>query len=285
MSGSTFRFCVSARRVRPLKILEVFDRAGRRSELMSVFGFLSESPLNGGRPRQGSLQIPPEEIEELNREGVGYAFTLTSLAAAPEHLRDRWTNEMLRRFENPLNSVIVATPLIENYLREKYPRYTFRASCLCNLKTPAEINEACRRFDMVTPWPEMNDHEDQLRALDRKDKVMLFGTQVCLKRCGDFRMRHYFVGSLDHIAYYNHREYGVTYHPQDYRWHRPPAACRARENRIEVDDLDRLRRLGFTHIKIVHFDEFAEKHLGLAPELPARWRRALRWAWTLPRTK
>ena len=262
MSTDKLHFCVSVRRCRPASVADAFERAGRMDELASVFGFLFESPLNGGRNREASIPITPEEIEALNKRSVGYSFTLTSTAAAPEHLRDRWTNEMLRRFENPLNSVVVSMPMVENYVREKYPAYKLRASCIYNLKTPDEINAACERFDMVTPWPDINDHDDQLLALTSKDKILLFGTQICLKNCGDHRLRHYYFWSLDHIAYYNRREYGVPYHPGDYHWHfRPP--CQGRSYPTQMEDLERFRRLGFRNIKITQFDPFAESYLGL----------------------
>lgn len=266
---TSFRFCVSCRRIRPMRIVELFERAGRKDELASVFGFLIDSPLNGGRDRASSIVYPPEEIERLNAAGVGYSFTLTSTAAAPEHLRDRWTNEMLKRFENPLNDVIVATPLIEDFVREKYPGYKVRASCIYNFKTVEEINRACERFDLVTPWPDINDHDDRLAALTRKDRVMLFGTQICLKACGDHRLRHYYFWSLDHIAYYNHREYRVPYHPGDFRWtYLPP--CVGRDYPTQLEDLERFRRLGFTHIKITQPVGFARKVLGVTAPTGSR---------------
>jgi ferredoxin--NADP+ reductase len=163
-------FSLSGRRFRPVRLAEMFERAGRLHELGSIFGFLIESPLNGGRSRSGSLGYPPDEIEALNRMGVGYSFTLTNTAAAPEHLEDRRTNKMLTRFENPLNSVIVATPMVEEFIRGRYPGYKLRASCIYNLKTVDEINAACERFDMVTPWPDINDHDDQLAARSMHDR-------------------------------------------------------------------------------------------------------------------
>lgn len=268
-SERPFRFCVSCRRILPTAIVDLFDRAGRKSELASVFGFLMDSPLNGGRDRASSIKYPPEEIERLNAMGVGYSFTLTNTAAAPEHLRDRWTNQMLKRFENPINDVIVATPMIEEYVREKYPGYKVRASCIYNFKTVDEINRACERFDLVTPWPDLNDHDDQLSALKHKDRVMLFGTQICLKACGDYRLRHYYFWSLDHIAYYNHNEYKVPYHPQDFRWpYRSP--CVGKSYPTQQEDLERFRRLGFTRIKITQPMGFARTVLGVTAPMKNR---------------
>jgi len=259
----SFKFSVSGRRFRPTMLAEMFEQADKLNELESVFGFLIESPLNGGRVRAGSLNYPPEEIERLNDMGVGYSFTLTNLAAAPEHLNDSWTNEMLKRFEKPINSVTVATELVENFVRERYPGYRLRASCMYDFKTIDEINEATERFDMVTCWPEINDKSDEdLLRLIHKDRVMLFGAQVCLKRCGDHRLRHFYVSSLDHIAWYNQHEYGVPYHPGSSRWiFKSP--CQGKNAGVELEDLERLKRLGFSRIKITPPLQFAEAYLGV----------------------
>lgn len=261
-----FVFSVSARRLNPRQIVEVFERAGRRSELSSVFGFLDESPLNGGRTREDSLPLRAEDVDWLNSQGLGYSFTLQNLAARSEHLHDRHTNELLKRFENPLNSIIFATSFIADYIREHYPAYRLRASCLCDYKTAEEINAACERCDMVTPWPEVNEDEALLAQLKLKEKVMLFGTQACLRNCRKNRLRHYYFASLDHIMYYNHREYGTSYHAEDFKWTHP-SFCRAKDTSVVLEDLERLRQLGFRHIKIVHPELFA-KHVLKVP-LPA----------------
>lgn len=260
---SSFKFSLSGRRFRPTMIARMFDQADKLNELESIFGFLIESPLNGGRIRAGSLNYPPEEIEKLNDMGVGYSFTLTSLAATPEHLEDQWTNEMLRRFENPLNSVIVAKPLVENFIRKRYPGYKLRASCMYDFKTINQINEATERFDIVACWPDINDKSDEeLSGLVNKDRVMLFGAQVCLKKCGDYRLKHFYVSSLDHIAWYNQHEYGVPYHPDSSRWpFRHP--CQGKKVGVEMEDIERFKRLGFRRIKITPPLQFAEAYLGI----------------------
>jgi hypothetical protein len=265
MTEKPFAFSVSARRLTPVQIVNMFDQGGRRSELASVFGFLDESPLNGGRPRADSVPFPLTEIEKLNDMGIGYSFTLTNTAVAPEHLKDAHTNELLKRFERPINSVIVATDLVADYVREHYPAYKIRASCLCNFTTAEQINAACGRFDMVTPWPELNASDGFLGQLKHKDQIMLFGSQACLASCVENRLRHYFLASLDHIMFYNHRQYGTSYHPEDFEW-TFPSFCRGKDVPILLEDLDRCRRLGFTNIKVVHPAQFAAHYLGIQPK-------------------
>ncbi len=258
------RFSISGRRYRPTWLAQLFERAGRLAELESVFGFLMESPLNGGRTRAGSLHYPPEEIEALNAMGVGYSFTLSNTAAAPGHLEDTWTNKMLHRFESPINSIIVATPMVEQFIRDRYPGYRLRASCIYNLRTADAINAACERFDQVALWPELNDDETLLKSLHAKERILLFGTQLCLKTCGHAqRLHHYYFNSLDHIAYYNHRQYGVPYYPRAAVWpYRSP--CRGKDFAVEVENFDRFRALGFNHIKITMIQRLAADYLGIA---------------------
>jgi hypothetical protein len=269
MNTPPTRFSISGRRYRPTWIADLFERAGHLDELSSVFGFLIESPLNGGRTRAGSLHYPPAEIEALNARGVGYSFTLTNTAASREHLEDEHTRAMLARFESPLNSVIVATPLVENFIRDQYPNYKLKASCIYDFRTADAINEATERFDMVALWPELNDDDTLLANLERKDRIMLFGTQLCLKVCNPLRRPyHYYFNSLDHIAYYNHRKYGVRYDPRSFVW---PylAPCCGKQFGVETEDFNRFRELGFHNIKITMVQRFAEEYLGI-PWSPAQ---------------
>ena len=248
-------FTVSARYHHPLEIVRLFERYDALSQLKRVFGFLFDSPLNGGRPRGMCSPYPMEVIDQLNDAGVGYSFTLTNTTVSSEYLEDTHTNEILRRYERPINGVIVANDQIAQFIREKYPRYRLRASCIYNFIKPDEINDACERFDEVCCFPEVNDNEETLRAIKRPEKVTLFATSVCLNLCGKNRVHHYYILGQDHIAYYNHKKYGTSYNKKDF-YHPKLPWCVAEKSKPKVHELDRLVDLGFSTFKITQPDLF-----------------------------
>jgi hypothetical protein len=247
------KFTISSRWHNPLEIVETFEKYGRLDELYKVYGFLFDSPLNGGRLRKDCITFPLDTIEQLNDRGIGYSFTLTNLTVAREYLEDRHTNEVLKRFENPLNGVIVSNDLIADYIKEKYPGYSLRASCMYNFLTTEEINNACQRFDEVCVFPEVNHQEETLDGIVDKDKLLLFATSICLNKCGLNRLHHYYILGQDHIAWYNHQKYKTPY--RDDAFHAPHMPwCKAKSTTPMVHDMEYLAGKGFSSFKITQFE-------------------------------
>jgi hypothetical protein len=262
-------FTVSTRRTHPLEIVKVFDSVGRLDQLTQVFGSLFDSPLNGGRNREGPVRYDLDVIDKLIDMGIGYEFTLTYLAATLEHFRDRYTNQILKRFENPLNSVLTSKYDLAYYIKKKYPQYKLRASCMYYFETAAEIDEACELFDSIALFPTLNEKPEELKKIKNKEKVVLFGTQVCLKRCGRYSLQHYYFWSLDHIAWYNHKTYKVPYNKKCYEW-KYLSPCVAQDCSTEMEDFDKFAEMGFNRFKITQFDYFQEHYLGIKPTVRSR---------------
>ena len=130
--------------------------------------------------------------------------------------------------------------------------------------TAEKINRACEKFDEVTLFPVMNDRIEELKKIKYKDRVVIFATQICLKKCGRTSLRHYYFWSLDHIAWYNHQTYKVSYHGRDFEWHFLPP-CRGKDCPMEMEDLDKFISLGFNKFKIAQFDFFKERYWGIKP--------------------
>lgn len=265
-------FTVSARYHHPMEIVDLFKRHDSLSQLRQIFGFLVESPLNGGRPRGMCNPYSMDVIDELNDIGIGYSFTLTNTTVAREHLEDRHTNAVLERFESPLNGVIVANDQVADYIRSRYPRYRLRASCIYDFLEADEINAACEVFDEVCVFPEVNSREETLTALKTPEKVVLFATSVCLNLCGKKRAHHYYILGQDHIAYYNHKKYGISYRERDYFSPKMPW-CVAEKSEAKVHDIERLAGLGFNTFKVTQPDLFESVYFkGENQAVRKKWR-------------
>jgi len=249
------QFTVSSRLADPLEIVRRFEQYGRLNQLESVFGFLFDSPLNGGRLRKGCLTFPLEVIDELNEMGIGYSFTLTNLTAADEHLEDPLTNHVLERFHRPLNGVITADDRITEYVRRHYPDYKLRASCIYDFTDADEINAACERFDQVCLFPKVNDRPELLCTLHKPEKIMLFATSICLNASGKNCRHHFYLAGQDHIAHYNHRVYQTPY--DDDAFSNPYLPwCKAKSTTPRIHDLDALADLGFSAFKVIQLEVF-----------------------------
>lgn len=266
------KFTVSTRWHRPMDIVNEFEKYDRLKQLQSVYGFLYDSPLNGGRLRKDCVQFPMDVIDKLNSLGIGYEFTLTNITLANEHLEDPHTNKILGRFENPLNSVIVAHDSVADYIKRAYPGYRLRASCIYNYVTAEEINKACERFDGVCTFPEVNHKQEVLRAIRHKEKITLFGTSICLNLCGNKRLHHYYIAGQDHIAWYNHQKYGISFKPNTFTGPRMPW-CRAKDSSPMMHDMEKLSAIGFSTFKITQLEVFKRAYFEGEDVSKIKWTR------------
>lgn len=248
-------FTVSSRWHHPMEIVQRFERHGSLDQLKRVYGFLFDSPLNGGRLRQDCITFAMDVIDELNEMGIGYSFTLNNLTVAREYLEDAQTNRLLERFEHPLNGVIVAHDDVADHIRRRFPGYKLRASCIYDFTELDVINEACEMFDEVCLFPEVNDRPELLGGLKHPEKITLFATSVCLNLCGKKRRHHYYLLGQDHIAYYNHMRYDVPYRSDAFARPRLPW-CRAHAARPRLHDIDALAAYGIGTFKVTQLEVF-----------------------------
>lgn len=255
-----------------MDIVREFERYGRLEQLKRFYGFLFDSPLNGGRLRKDCKHFSLDVIDELNSMGIGYSFALNNVTVAQEYLEDPHSNEVLARFEKPLNGVIVATDVVADFIRENYPGYRLRASCIFDFLGADEINAALDRFDEVCVFPEVNHKAETLEAIKDKARVVLFGTSLCLNVCGRNRRHHYYILGQDHIAWYNHNKYGSPYRPKFFANPHMPW-CRAREATPLVHDLEGLHAMGFQTFKITQFEMLKRSYFEEQDVQNVKWTR------------
>ena len=69
-----------------------------------------------------------EILRQFNGRGIPCRFTFTNPLITEEHLNDKFCNDVMRMADNGLNEVIVNSPILEEYIREKYPSYKITSS-------------------------------------------------------------------------------------------------------------------------------------------------------------
>ena len=117
-------------------------------KISAIYGTFPGAIWNGGRIINGGASI--QEIEEVtksfNETGIPIRFTFTNCLIEKEHLNDRQCNLIMDIANNGLNEVLVTSPLLEDYLRNKYPNFKYLSSTTKCIVNENEIKEESNKY-------------------------------------------------------------------------------------------------------------------------------------------
>lgn len=141
--------------------------------IASIFGTFPAMTWNGGSIDCLMPKIPLHMMEEIigiyYDEQIPIKLTVTNPLLEKEDCYDRYCNAVLKLCENDQNEVLVSSPVLENYIREKYPLYKINHSILATKedKTVEEYvdelsiyhqvvlpKRVVKNFDFLTKIPE-----------------------------------------------------------------------------------------------------------------------------------
>ena len=96
-------------------------------EIGAVYGAFPPAIWNGGRLNiGGALKRDIEEtVSELNKRDIPIRYTYTNSLIEEKHLYDTYCNLTMEIANNGMNEVIVNSPILEDYLRNKYPNFKY----------------------------------------------------------------------------------------------------------------------------------------------------------------
>ena len=132
------------------------------------------------------IDIAKRYIETYNSIGVGVRFTFTNSELEEKHLGDTYCNMICEYIENTeLNSVLVSSPLLEEYLRKTYPNLRIASSITKGLKTKESIIEETKRenYDCMVLPTQFNKDFEWLETIENKDKVEILLNVHCEPSC------------------------------------------------------------------------------------------------------
>jgi len=177
-------YTISARSKSPLMPVLRFlkDKYGYLPlrEIDSLFGFVEESTLYGGRQYQGR-ELSDRDVSQLNNAGIGVRLPMSN-----HHVnRDEYEANfpILRKYCKPINSVIVTNDQLAIWLREDFPDYRIDASVIKNIKTHEKIEQAIELYDSVVLPMKLNENLEFLEKIRDKDKITLFANAGCALTC------------------------------------------------------------------------------------------------------
>ena len=171
-------------------------------EIGAVYGSFPGAIWNGGRLMCGSVIIQDIEgmINRFNELDMPIRFTFTNSLLQKEHIHDTYCNLIMEAANNGMNEVLVNSPILENYLRDKYPDFKYILSTTRCERDINKINTFTEQYDMIVTDFRDNHNFDFLSQIQDKSKIELLVNSYCNPNCTR-RKQHYDMISNNQLLY------------------------------------------------------------------------------------
>ena len=157
-------------------------------QIGSIFGAIPGMIWNGGTfdLNVGVIDLNYYSYMADMYEGMGIPlkFTLTNGKLEPSDCYDRFCNKILEIFDNRNNEILINSPILEEYLRTKYPNYKFVKS-ITSTREDFDLNEALTQYDSIVLPKRHNKNFDLLNSVPEKnrDKIEILVNENCQPNC------------------------------------------------------------------------------------------------------
>lgn len=156
-------------------------------EIASCFGTFPYALWNGGRlmaDDQCDSAFIKNAIKSINDQGVAVRYTFTNPTIGEDDLDDAYCNFLMDAANNGKNGVIVVSPILEKYLREKYPNFTYTSSTCKEIKDLQKLDEELNQdYKIVVLDYNLNNQWDILNGIEHKEKLEILVNPVCIPDC------------------------------------------------------------------------------------------------------
>ena len=175
-------------------------------EIASFYGVFPPCLWNGGRTQGGftDKNFIKAVIKTFNDRGIPLRYTFTNMMLEKKHLSDDRCNMILNLSNNGLNEAIVASPVLEEYIRRNFPKFKLTSSTCKRLNTEeALLAELENDYSIVVIDYDLNNKFDILERLPRKKDIEFLVNACCEPECPR-RLEHYKSIGEQQIAYCAH---------------------------------------------------------------------------------
>ena len=191
-------------------------------ENVKIASFFGSMPLiwNGGRMILGRFYPDRAKavIDAYNQRGIPYRFTFTNPFITEEYLDDPDCNTALEIADNGMNEAIVFSPMLEDYIRDKFPDMPITSSTCKQIEDFDELSaEMEKDYSLVVLDYNFNNNFDVLEKLPHKEKAELLINPCCTPACKR-RGDHYRSIGRSQIACTQHmmKRTGTPYIPEPF---------------------------------------------------------------------
>lgn len=216
----------------------------------SVYGTFPGAIWNGGRAVFGLSSHSEMEqiISTYNRFGVPVRFTWTNPLIEEKHLNDTYCNLIMDTADNGMNQVLVNAPVLEEYLRERYPDFEYISS---TTKRITDLNRLEKELEgnyrLVVLDYDLNHNESVLKALSPyADRIEILADEICFPNCPR-RAEHYRDEGLMQLTF----EKGKVFDCPNRKTKPSFAECRKRPAFISREQIPEYIEKGFVNFKLV----------------------------------
>lgn len=182
----------------------------------AVYGNFQFCTWDGGRVFKVEQHTSKEEIEKLKYIyneifNVPIRFIFTNCKIKPEHCFDRFNNLVLTLCDDPINEIVINSPILQKYIEDNYPNYGLISSTTKCITDPQqllmELNNP--KYKMVCLDYNLNKNKKLLNQIDEtiKPKCEFLINAICPPGCPQ-RKKHYELNSDFSNSY--GKPYGFT---------------------------------------------------------------------------
>lgn len=156
-------------------------------EIGSCFGCFPISLWNGGRliqHDQCDSRYIEHVVKNLNDKGIPVRYTFTNPLITEDDLDDPFCNYCMDVANNGMNEVMIMSPILEQYLREKYPNFAYNSSTCKEIKNADELNaEIDKPYKYVVLDFNLNNQWDIIGKLHNPEKLEVLVNTLCEPGC------------------------------------------------------------------------------------------------------
>ena len=149
----------------------------------AVFGNFPNCTWNGGGYYFGEHYDIDDMIRissEYNAYGVPLRLTMTNPLIEERDLYDRYGNYIMKNLNNGINQVLISSPILEAYIRDKYPEYPIVRSILATENIYYDDSD---KYFMSVLRKHKNNDLEFLKSIKNKEKIEMLITETCQENC------------------------------------------------------------------------------------------------------
>lgn len=156
------------------------------SEIACIFGNFPSAIWNGGGINHSGTvtrEIVQQTFDFYNYElHIPLRLTFTNPLITEEHCYDSYCNMIAECGHNGMNEILTSSPVLENYLRKKYPKYKFCRSIIGAREEPIALDP---KYHIEVMRRRMNNNWDFLETIPmtERPKIEFLCTDPCPDNC------------------------------------------------------------------------------------------------------
>lgn len=156
-------------------------------KIASFFGEFPTSLWNGGRPSnydQCDATFIRNVVKNINAQGIPVRYTYTNMLISEPELADPYCNFCMEVGDNGMNEVMIFSPLLEKYIREKYPSYKINSSTCKEIRDIDQVNEELKKdYYLVVLDYNFNNKFEELAKIEDKARCEILVNTLCKPNC------------------------------------------------------------------------------------------------------